>query len=176
MKKTFSSSQKKVLLITLVIFSVIFIIFNVFVGKYEKTGLVLGVAFGLVFAMFPLFYGLGQKIEVTDKEFIYSSNILVLFFSRLKKKLLISEIIEIRLGVPKFNKGLNTFAAINISTQKEEISFNPDLFDSTTMQNLILTLKLKNPHLKLDNYANSLMEQGKDGGLFRRILFKEFMD
>jgi len=144
-------------------------------GSFELKGLGIGVVFGGLFALFPLVYGLGQKIDLSDKEISYSSNLLTLFISKYKKKLLLSEINEIRLGMPKINKNHTTFASINISTPYNEISFNPDLFSNITLHDLFLELKVRNQNIKLDNYSHNLIEKGKDSNVFRKTVFSNFV-
>ena len=160
---------------SVIIFFVMCFIFAFGRGKFELYGLSLGVAFGLLFALFPLVYGFGQKVELTDKEISYSSSLLAVIISKFRKKLLLSEVDEIRLGISKFNKNNATFAAINISGKNDEISFNPDLFNNVTLQNLFQELKTQDPNIKLDNYALNLIEQGKDSGTFRKTVFGNFI-
>ncbi|KKQ40753.1 MAG: hypothetical protein US60_C0054G0012, partial [Microgenomates group bacterium GW2011_GWC1_37_8] len=175
MGKSYSSSPKRVLLISAIIFVVMFLVFAFARGKFELYGLGLGAFFGALFALFPLVFGLGQKVELSDKEINYSSNLLALFISKFKKRLLLSGVDEVRLGIPKFNRNQATFAAINISTTNDEITFNPDMFDNTTLHNLFQELKTRNPNIKFDNYALNLIEQGKDGAVFRKTVLGNFI-
>lgn len=174
-KKTYSSSPTKVVFISAVIFIVICLVFTFSRGKFELNSLGLGVTFGLLFALFPLVYGFGQKLELTDKEISYSSSLLALFISKFKKKLLLTQISEVRLGTPKFNKHQATFAAINISSENDEITFNPDLFNNVILQNLFQELKTRNPNIKFDDYSLNLIEKGKDGGVFPKMVLGNFL-
>lgn len=175
MHQSYSSSHKKVFLISAIIFIVMCFIFAFARGSFELNGLGLGAIFGGLFALFPLMYGLGQKFDLTDKEIIYRSNLFALFISKFKKKLLIAEINEIRLGIPKSNINRATFAAINISTSKDEITFNPDLFDNMTLHDLFQELRVRNSGIKFDNYALRLIGQGKDSNVFRKTVFGNFI-
>lgn len=175
MGKSYSSSPQKVLLISAIIFIVMCLIFAFSRGKFELNGFGLGAILGALFALFPLVYGFGQRVELTDREISFSSNLLTLFISKFKKKLLLSEVDEIRLGIPKFNKNQATFAAINISTPNDEITFNPDLFDNEMLHDLFQALKTQNPNIKFDNYALNLVSQGKDSGVFRKTVFGNFI-
>lgn len=174
-KKSYSSSVTKVVFISAVIFTVICLVFTFSRGKFELNGLGLGAIFGLLFALFPLVFGFGKKVELTDNEISYNSNLLVLFISKFKKKLLLSQISEVRLGTPKFNKLQATFTAINISSENEEITFNPDLFNNSTLHNLFQELKARNPNIKFDTYSLNLIEKVEDGGAFTKTVMGNFL-
>lgn len=174
-KKSYSSSPTKVVFISSVIFTAICLVFTPSKGKFDLTGLGLGATFGLLFALFPLVYGFGQKIKFTESEISYSSSLLACCISKFKKKLLISQIREVRLGTPKFSKYQATFAAINISSENDEITFNPDLFNNDTVQNLFQELKTRNPNIKFDNYSLNFIEKGKNGGVSTKMVFSNFL-
>lgn len=174
-KKSYSSSITKVVFILAVIFTVICLVFTFSRGKFELNGLGLGAIFGLLFALFPLVFWFAQKVELTDREISCSSNLLALFIGKFKKKLLLSQICEVRLGIPKFNRHQATFAAINISSENDEITFNPDLFNKSTLHNLFQELKTKNPNIKFDTYSLNLIEKGEDGGAFPKMVLGNFL-
>jgi hypothetical protein len=169
MDKSYSASRKKVLFISATVLVVLCLVFAFSRGKFEVNGLGLGTIFGFLFALLLIIYGFGQKVELSKKEISYSSNSLALFINKFKKRLQLSEIIEIRLGIPKFNKNNATFAAVNIATTNEEISFNPDLFDNTTLRNLFRELRNQSPNIKLDDYTLNLIE-GKDDRVFQKMV------
>lgn len=141
-------------------------------GSFDIAGLKLGMMIGAGLAVFPLFYGLGQRIEILKDEVVYSAHLGDLVVNNTKKRIPIMEVEEIRLGKPRINKFVNTFAAINISSKDKEITFNPDLFESSTLATLFRELGARNGKIKFDNYSLSMMEKGRDEGLFRKNVWK----
>jgi len=124
-------------------------------------GFEFGATVGAMFGVFVLFYGLGQKVLITEDEFIFSRNLLSLFVKRFRERIKISQIEEVILGLPKKHYRA-TFAAINIRSTDQEIAFNPDLFDRKTLQKMFADLNYRNSNIRFDQYGQALI-RGESG-------------
>lgn len=71
---------------------------------------------------------------------------------------------------------MRTYSAVNISSKDKEVTFNPDLFNDSTLKGLFLELKLLNPNIVFDKYSSNIMEIGKDGGVFFKSVFTKFLE
>ena len=173
--KVYRSSSKKILIVASVLFLVMLAVFSFARGSFEVEGFKLGLFFGALPALLITFFGYGQVVKVSQTEVIYSSSLLTLLIDGLKVKIPVNELTEIRLGLPKINQTRATFAAINISSQDKEITFNPDLFDNGTLQSLFAEIKRLNESVKMDDYATSIMETGGDKGAFPKKVLGNFL-
>jgi hypothetical protein len=170
-----TASWKRVWGVSAIIFLILSFAVAFSRGSFDFTGLKLGVMIGTGFAAFPLFYGLGQRIEISEDEVIYSAHLGDLVVNNTKKRIPITEVEEVRLGKPRLNKGVTTFAAMNITGKNREITFNPDLFESSVLVILFKELKLRKPGVKFDEYVENLIEKGSDGGVFRKKVFRNLL-
>lgn len=170
---TYPISYRKVLIISVIMFGGLSLAFSFTPGQFDiesmKMGMIIGGGFTLLLQMLVF----GQKVEITGGEVIYYPNWIAWIVSTYKKKLILPGIREVRLGLPRKNKEKRTFAAINISSQNEEISFNPDLFDFLTLVALFKELR-KNQSIKFDEFSLKLMDRGDDRDSFRRQVFGNF--
>ena len=73
--KTYKASVSKVVFMSLVVFVLTSVVFAFSRGKFELNVLGIGATFGLLLALFPLIYGLGQRVELSSTEIIYSFNL-----------------------------------------------------------------------------------------------------
>lgn len=167
--ETFTASYRRVL----IVFSAfVLILGTIFSFSLKKTsipsfeGFLFGAAMGGVFGLLVLSFGFGQKLEISGNQINYSPHLLSTLLSGLRKRLIISEIKEVVLRLPKINQ-VATFAAINIRTENQEITFNPDLFDESTLQKLFLKLQQLNTNIQFDLYAVRIMKGVSGNRLFK---------
>ena len=156
MSTTYHQSYRKLFLLTiflLVFFSVIFAFSR---STFDLTGLGIGFGIGAGFTALLALLGYGQQLEVNDIELIFYQNLLSKIIGKQTTKLQIVELEKIRYGSPQMN-AINTFLAINISTQKSEISFNPDTFDKATIRNLFRKIKELNSRVIFDQMATEVI-------------------
>jgi hypothetical protein len=170
--QTYVPSVKKLLLVSAAFITTLSLAFAFARGFFDLGGLGLGAIAGGLFALFPAFYSLGVKIEITDRELRYSPHALALLINRLQKKVALGDITRVRLGLPRKNIHLATFAAINIVSPSGEITLNPDLFDPSTLHKLFRELQDKNPHINFDSYAQKLINNEEADGLFSKTVFR----
>jgi len=157
--RKFLISWHKTIVVSFTIFIVLSLVFAFARGRFELYGLTWGMLIGSLFGAFPLM-ALGTRIEVNENEVRFCGGVLSLIFPKKCKSILLSSVREVRLGLPKINKGMSTFAAINISSEKDEITFNPDLFRKQTLMDLFRHLKNRAPNIRFDKYSQKMLERG----------------
>lgn len=170
----FSISWVRTIFVSLVLFTVLTLVFAFSKGHFEWYGFKWGMFFGAMFAVFPLMV-LGTRIEIDEYKVIFRRGILSLIFPKYYKSISLSSIKGVRLGLPQKNKATSTFAAINIASVSDEISFNPDLFDRETLQSLFRSLKNSVPNIKLDNYAKNILENENGQGELIKTVGRNFL-
>ena len=149
----YPNSKRKVFLVILVIFIFFCLVFSFTKGEFDPYGFEIGFVISTAFSLVIVFNELGRHITITKDGVVYYPNMLNKLLREPASKILISQIKSIRLGLPRVNKQMSTFAAINISSDDKEISFNPDLYDNSVIQKLFKELKARNPKIKLDKYS-----------------------
>lgn len=174
--EVFAASYKKIFTVFSAFVLILGIVFSFSFNKGSSPdleGFLVGVAVGSMFGLFVLFFGLGQRASI-DNEFIrYSSNLLSVVFPNLKKSIRLNEVKEVSLGLPKMNQRA-TFAAINIRSNDKEITFNPDLFNESTLHRLFLQLQKSNPSISFDNYSSNIIAGKGSEPVFRKTVLKNF--
>lgn len=175
-KKVFSHSKAKVLAIVFAIFFVLTLSMAITPKGFSMDNLTLSTIFSTLFSLVVIYYGFGQEIEIKDSKIKFYSNLGSKFLEREKEGLPINEVLEVRLGTPRINKSMRTYSAVNISSKDKEVTFNPDLFNDSTLKDLFLELKLLNPNIVFDKYSSNIMGIGKDGGVFFKSVFAKFLD
>lgn len=171
----YSSSKKRVLYVFFVILISFVLTFSFAHEGFDVYGLKLGLIFGTLMGLFPLFFGLGQTVFVENTKISYSSNLIDLLFRKSNlKQININDIKFVGLGIPKMNKNVASFAAINISSEDKEITFNPDLFDTTTLKKLFSKLNSDNSNISFDKYSSAILEAEKPDKIFRKVVIKNF--
>jgi len=173
---TFTASYKKVLIAFLAFVLILGTIFSFSLKKTSSPdleGFLFGAATGAVFGLVVLFFRFGQRVKIFNNQVEYSPHLLSIFISKLSKRLVIPEVKEVALGLPKINQEA-TFAAINIRTDNQEITFNPDLFDEITLQKLFAKLQQLNPNILFDSYATRIIKGESGDKVFRIKVFGNF--
>ncbi len=157
MNATYHQSYRKLFLLTICILVFFSVIFAFSRTNFDISGLGLGFGIGVGFAMLIALLGYGQQLEVNEKEIKFYQNFLSKIIGKQTTNLPITELDTIRYGSPQMNN-MNTFLAINISTKTGEISFNPDLFEKTTIGNLFRKIKELNARVVFDELAIEVMK------------------
>lgn len=173
MAHSFKPSTRKTYVIAAFFLLFCTLIFGFSRGIFEITAALTGFYFGLIFSGIIIFFSLGQRISIIEDEIQFFSNFLELYRNKPQKKLLISRITQVSLGLPSLNKA-KTFSAINILTTTEEISFNPDLYADNTLHTLFRALKEKNSSISFDNYTQKIYLGNKSTGEFTQSVLKNF--
>ncbi len=175
-KKVYSHSKAKVLTVVFVIFCLLTFSMALTPKGFSTENLTLSTILSTLFSLIPMYYGFGQEVEIKNSKIKFYSNLGSKFLDRDKEGLPINEVLEVRLGTPRINKSMRTYSAVNISSKDKEVTFNPDLFNDSTLKNLFLELKLLNPSIVFDKYSSNIMGIGKDGGVFFKSVFAKFLD
>lgn len=172
MQRTFYSSIKKAFVAYSFIVLLLAVGFGFHNWRFELVGFGWGALFGAILGLFVFILG-SQKISINNNYVTCGNSLFTMVSKKFGKSLELLKIREVRLGTPRFNN-VATFAAINIATDNEEITFNPDLFKVSTLQNLFKELKLKNPHISFDNYSTTVMNGQSGQKIFAKRVLKTF--
>lgn len=173
-KKVFSHSKAKVIAIIFVIFCMLTFGMALTSSGFTTKNLTLSTILSTLFSLIPMYFGFGQEIEIKNSSVKFYANLGSKFLDKEKEGLPISEVKEVRLGTPSINKSMSTYGAVNIFSGDREVSFNPDLFNDSTLKDLFLELKRINPNIVFDKYSSNIMTKGDDKGVFFWSVFSNF--
>lgn len=184
MERVYPNSIKKIFIVFFVFF-VFFLIMGIWDGLHSKwykpfdiNIFIIDFSIGLFFGALLLGATFRAKLILTEQRITYYPSFVLHFLDTLFKKenaLDLSEIQEVRLGTPRLNKNVATFAAINIASANKEITFNSDLFEKGILQCFFKDLQQKNPSIKFDNYSLSIIQVGSDQHIFAYTVLKNFI-